>query len=132
LKITLEGRKKLEAKMAKARRDVKSSVNRAVAEVGEDLLAKTMPKTPLSDHMGGELRGTGYVDHPRPGTALVGFGARYAGFVHEMGVAVYPERAPINWTTPGTGAKFLTGTLNENRALYGSHIKNAARRALDG
>ncbi len=85
MKVSVEGRNKLAAKLRKAASSVETNVNRAVAQVGEDLLGKAIPLAPL-EH--GPLRQSGYVDHS-PGEAVV-------GFVHEMGVTVYPERAPIN------------------------------------
>jgi hypothetical protein len=124
--IEVEGRKRLRAKQEKVAKSVRSNVYRAVAEVGEALLQEAMPGVPL-EH--GELRQSGYVDHA-PGIADVGFSAPYAVYVHEMGISVYPERAPINWTTPGTGAKFLTGPFLRNRDRYKSHIFDAARKGL--
>lgn len=126
MKVTLEGRKQLAAKMKKAQADVTTRVNRAVAEVGEALLAEAIPGVPL-EH--GELRQSGYVDH-RPGEAVVGFSAPHAVYAHEMGFSVRPEAAPINWTTPGTGAKFLTGPFLRNRERFANHIKSEARKGF--
>lgn len=130
MRVEVEGRRDLRAKLVRSAAKVKTNVEKAVAEAGEDLLAKAITVTPLADHLGGELRGTGYVDH-QSGEAIVGFSARYAVYVHEMGITVYPERAPIHWTTPGTHAKFLTGPFLENRQRYSDYIKDAARRGLN-
>lgn len=50
----------------------------------------------------------------------VGFDADYAAVVHEMGVK--PAKA-INWTLPGTGAKYLEAKLIKNKEEY---MKNTA------
>ncbi len=59
----------LVAKLQKVRGGVEDRVNQAVAQVGEDLLGKAIPVTPL-EH--GPLRRSGYVEHS-PGEAVVGF-----------------------------------------------------------
>lgn len=119
MKVTVEGRKHLTAKLERAQKNVTSAVNKAVAEVGESLLAAAIPLTPL-EH--GPLRQSGYVAHA-PGEAVVGFSEPYAVYVHEM--------PPTNhFTTPGTGPKYLVGPLLENRERYVNHIKEAARRGL--
>jgi hypothetical protein len=131
LKVTLEGRKKLATKLAKTDKSVKREVNKAVAEVGEALLSEAMPNVPMSAEAGaGDLRRSGFVDHSMPGTAVVGFSGRYAYWVHEMGITVYPERAPINWTTPSTGAKYLEAPYLLNKKRYVEHITDAARKGL--
>ncbi len=121
MKIDVQGRKKLAAKLQQASRDVQSRVNRAVREVGEDALGKAIPRTPL-EH--GALRQSGYVAH-RPGEAVVGFAKPYAVYVHE-----FPPGT--TFTTPGTGNKFLTGPFLENRERYKKHILDAARKGLNG
>lgn len=121
MKVTVEGRKQLAAKLKKANRDVESRVHRAVAEVGEALLAEAMPGVPL-EH--GELRQSGYVEHS-PGEAVVGFGASYAVYVHEM-----PPAPETNWTPPGTNSKYLTAPFLLNRERYKAHIVKAAKEAL--
>ncbi len=119
MKIDVQGRKKLAAKLRNAARDVQSRVNRAVREVGEDVLGKAIPRTPL-EH--GPLRQSGYVAH-RPGEAVVGFAEKYSVWVHEM-----PDTN--QFTTPGTHGKFLTGPFLENRERYKNHILKAARDGL--
>jgi hypothetical protein len=126
MKVSVEGRRRLEEKIDRVVEGVELNVNRAVAEAGEDLLRLAIPRTPMSAG-GGRLRQSGYVDHS-PGVAEVGFEAPYAVYVHEMGHTVYPDRE-VTWTTPGTEAKFLEGPFNENSARYAKHIKDAARRA---
>lgn len=132
MKASVEGRKQLAAKMKKAEKGATAGMNRGIAEVGEYVLAETIPVTPMSAGPDrGELRRSGYVDH-RPGVADIGFSAPYAVFAHEMGYTVYPERAPIQHTTPGTHAKFLTGTFLRLRDSGVKHISNRTREGLRG
>lgn len=119
IKITLEGRRRLAAKLSESVRRTDAGVNRAVAEAGEDLLAKTLPVTPL---LTGELRQSGFVDHA-PGEAVVGFSAPHALYVHEM-------PAHYNFTTPGTGPKYLQNTFSRERSRYVRHIQQAARGGI--
>lgn len=130
MRIEVEGVEALKAKFAVIPGRVDTNVNRAVAESGEDLLTQCLMVTPIAPVFGGELRRSGYVHH-MPGEAKVGFSADYAFYVHEMGITVYPERAPIHWTAPGTGAKFLTGPFNINKGRYANHIKDAARKGIN-
>lgn len=123
MKITVEGRKQLAAKLKRANRNAQDRMNRAVAEAGEDLLSKAMPGVPLEY---GELRQSAYVEHS-PGSAIVGFSAPHAIYVHEM-----PPAPETTFTTPGTNSKYLTGPFLENRGRYADHIKDAARRGLNG
>jgi hypothetical protein len=126
VKVSVQGRKQLAAKIKAASSNVEDRVNRAVAVAGEDLLTVAMPGVPLDE---GPLRRSGYVEH-RPGVAVVGFSAPHAVYAHEMGFTVYEGRE-INWTTPGTGAKYLTRPFLENRERYAKDIKDAARRGLN-
>jgi hypothetical protein len=108
---------------------VDKNVETAVHECGEDLRIKVTMRTPRAAG-GGRLRRSVYAQH-RPGSSEVGVSAPYAFYVHEMGITVYPERAPINWTTSGTGAKYLERPFVENRARYAKRIMDAARDGLE-
>lgn len=105
-------------------------VARARIESAEDLLAASLPRTPLSakrypsDPVPGELRSSGYADHTSiPDASEVGFSAPRAYIVHQM-----PE--DFEFTTPGTGPKFLEGPFLERRAQYAKRMKDAAREGL--
>lgn len=101
-------------------------IEKAVAEVGEDLLSKSLPLTPKDDN---DLRlsaGTRPVKQPKGPAVRVGYGMDYALAVHEM------SDDETDWTTPGTGAKYLEGPFAENKKRYASHIKNAARKGVSG
>lgn len=123
---------KLAQKLRRAAEDTPGLVRRARIEAAEDLLAKALPRTPLSakrypsDPVPGELRASGYVDHEtHPDASEVGFSAEHALPVHQM-----PE--DYDFTTPGTGPKFLEGPFLENRDRYVEIIKDAAREGLHG
>ena len=92
-----------------------------IIEIQERTMARAMlyvkrevlPITPASAH-GSNLRDSCYTNTyktPFGPVGEIGFTAEYAIFVHEMGVD--PPK-PINWTTPGTGNKFLERVLKEH------------------
>ena len=122
--------RKLAKKLRRAADDTPALVERARVEAAEDLLSVSLPRTPLSakrypsDPVPGELRSTGYVDHVSiPDASEVGFSAEHARPVHDM-----PE--DNDFTTPGTGPRFLELPFLENRDRYAKHIIHAARRPL--
>lgn len=105
-------------------------VAQARIESAEDLLATALPRTPLSakrypsDPVPGELRSSGYADHTSiPDASEVGFSAPHAYIVHQMGT-------DTNWSTEGTGERFLEIPFLERRGLYASRIKDAVREGL--
>jgi hypothetical protein len=123
---------RLAQKLRRAADRTPDLVERARIESAEDLLAKALPRTPLSakryesDPVPGQLRASGYADHEsHPDASEVGFSASYAPIVHAM-----PE--DNDFTTPGTGPRFLEGPLLENRDEYARRIKDAARKGLHG
>ena len=80
------------------------------------LKGKVLPVTPESGHNQGQgnLRGSCYTrvyDTPAGPVGEIGFTAEYAIYVHEMGID--PPKV-INWTTAGTGNKFLERPMKEN------------------
>ena len=133
--VKTRGGVRVRRRLDRIARNVEENVNDAVGDAGEDLLRHALERTPMSagtdeDGHAGALRRSGYADHSVPGRVNVGFSSDIAYYVHEMGLEVYPERAPINWTTPGTGAKFLEAPFLANRKRYGEEIKEAARRGV--
>ena len=122
---------RLKAKLEAARDGVPDAVQRARKEAADDLLDFAMPGVPLSvkrypsDPPPGELRSSGYVEHFSPEASEVGFSAPYALIVHEMGPGT-------NWSTPGTGAKFLESPFAERKGLYVKRMREAARGELRG
>jgi hypothetical protein len=91
--------------------DIKRNSVKGLIKCQVTLTRKAMPITPLSLG-GGNLRGSYNSPIPKevlPGVwvAIVENSADYAAKVHEM-----PEET--NWTTEGTGPKFLERPLFEN------------------
>lgn len=132
MKISVDGRKSLTAKLKNSRRDVKSNLDRERKRSAEHLLGVSLAVTPMSaGENRGELRRSGFVDHALlRDTSVVGFSDPKSAYVHEMGETVYPERAPIDWTTPGTGARFLSGPFAEWKPIYARNMLNAARKGI--
>ncbi len=140
MKVSVEGRKQLALKLKKAAHDSKSNLDAERKRSAEHLLSVALPVTPMSaGKERGELRRSGYVDHTLiRDSSVVGFSAPYAVFVHEMMDRTDQPDADesdnpdlkINWTTPGTGPKFLTGPFNQWRKVYAENMKKAALRGI--
>ena len=85
---------------------------------------KTEPLIPVGKT--GNLRASWFTDPIKvkgmPGL-LIGFGANYAVFVHEM---VDKEAGVINWNRPGSGAKFFEQSLTRNEKLGLQTIRDNA------
>ena len=91
-----------------------------------NVIAKSIREVPKDKT--GALRSSNFVSRPRRAgnaiTVVLGYGgmaARYALFVHEM-----PEGT--NWTTSGTGPKYLERPLNAARPSIGAEIDKLASR----
>lgn len=110
-----------------AAKNTEDEVARRLKLSAEDLLSKSIPLTPREY---GDLRASGNVTplaHDANGPFLeVGFDSEYALAVHEM------LGEEIDWTTPGTGPKYLETPLEQNRARYVEYIKDGAREMLRG
>lgn len=102
VKLKVEG---LDEVLARARKIGGTAPKHTAAAVyleAEEIHAEGMRQTPKSAS-GGWLRNTAYVTAPESLTypvCEIGYSAEYAPYVHEI-------EEPVNWTTPGTGAKFL-------------------------
>jgi hypothetical protein len=124
--MRVEGLDRLQAKLRRAETSVGSGVEKRVREAGEDLLSRSVPVTPLDEST---LRQSGNVQ-PQTGV-FRDFGGVYVtvGFDAEYGWAVH-ETLDANWSTPGTGGKFLESPFAENRDRYINFIKDGAIRGL--
>lgn len=119
MKIEIEGRKKLAAKLGRSRRDVKSNMDRERIRSAEHLLSVAIPVTPLES---GELRQSGFAEHDVD-TSIVGFAAEHAIYVHEM-----PDTN--TYTIPGTSGKFLERPFSEWKPVYRRNIIAAAKEGI--
>jgi hypothetical protein len=92
-----------------------------------NIIAQSIREVPKDT---GALRSSNFVSHPKRAgneiTVRFGYGgmaARYALFVHEM-------PAGTNWTTGGTGPKYLERPLNAAKPRIGQEISKFAARLL--
>ena len=92
-----------------------------------NIIAKSIREVPKDN---GALRSSNFVSHPkRSGNEVSvrfgygGMAAQYALFVHEM-------PAGTNWTTAGTGPKYLERPMNEATPKIGSEIERFAGQLL--
>jgi len=113
----------------KIMRDIEKKTEKAIAEIGQDLLDKTIQVTPISpikSSTSGDLRKSGKLKMTKSGKATeaeVSFGGGkvdYALYVHEMP----PDN---NFSEVGTGSKFLEKTLDKNKKKYIEHIAKQTR-----
>lgn len=125
MKLQRQDLARLTRKLEAAQKDT-APVERAVAEVGEDLLGRSLDVTPKES---GDLRRSGnsrpYDEPGGPGVS-VGYDAEYALAVHEM------LSDEVDWSTPGTGPKYLEGPFLQEKARYAKHIKDSVRKGLQG
>lgn len=113
----------LTAKFAAAAVAARLGTDRGANMAAEDLLAKTIPVTPVEY---GDLRGSGRVEKVGYGDYGVTFGgseAPYAIFVH--------ERMDLHHEAP-TKAKYLESTYLENKDTYIDFIKRGALGGIFG
>lgn len=97
-KIT--GDKELADRLAKINDKMPKAIDDALHEEAMGLEAESAPLTPVADIAGGTLRRSSQIKRIPTGYS-VGYYTKYAIYVHEM------VGAAINWSTPGTGAKYL-------------------------
>ena len=118
---------KFEANMKRLGKDALKQLARNLYTEGEELLAEAIPLTPLEFS---PLRNSGRVELPRISgnrvSVTVGFGgpaAPYALYVHEM-------PSTNNFTTPGTGPKYLERPARRRaRGLAGRINRDLIRTA---
>lgn len=124
MKLQQKDLKRLQRKLDAAQNT--APIERAVNEAGEDLLGRSLDVAPKEI---GDLRGSGNsrpYSTPRGPAVIVGYDSEYAEAVHEK-----LDKA-VNWSTPGTGPKYLERPYLENKERYKKHIKDAARKGLHG
>ena len=103
-KIT--GDKELAKRLAKINARLPRAIDDALHEEAMGLEAESAPLSPVSGIAGDRLRDSTQINQIPKGYS-VGYYTKYAAAVHEMGFGKATAGKIINWTTPGTGAKFL-------------------------
>ena len=119
------------------KRDVARYRSAAVSALYDEavrVINKSIPVTPFDT---GDLRRSAFVSKPTPIGNQVevelgygGFASKYALAVHEMGVK---SKKKINWSEPGTGAKYLEKPFNAATRGQAKRIQtNAMRKFMTG
>jgi hypothetical protein len=139
-KVHMKG---LEKRLRVIEKTVPDEMDEARRESAKDLLERVRNRTPMAPLPGGgDLRDDLNVSHG-PRESRVGFSpgksSDYAWVQHEGGWvdfmgSEHPDTSKKieNYTTPGTGPKFLEGPMLENRARYKRNIAQAVKRGLKG
>lgn len=119
--MIVRGFKKVEANLTREMRKMKIGSMAALEEAAIILrydMDKSSPKIPVGRT--GNLRQSWFTQKgssPKGPRLVIGFSANYATVVHEM------VDKPINWTRPGSGAKFLEAALNRNELTILQNIR---------
>lgn len=96
----------------------------------DDLQSRSVPVTPKRE---GTLRASANVQ-PETGVfrtkdgfyVTFGYDTEYAYAVHEL------PNEETEWTTPGTGSKYLEGPFAENKPRYAKAIMEATKKGVRG
>ena len=110
---------------------IPSGAEEGFFKAANQLLDDAINKQPFAPFDKGDLRGSARVDKAVVAGSLIsvmcGFNISYAARWHELTPA---EDARINWTLPGSGAKYLESKMARYMADYmeivASHIRNSA------
>lgn len=98
--------------------NVKSFTPKAMRDIGQDLLGKSVERAPVDQ---GDLRGSGFSEVSGTETT-VGFTAVYALRQHEE----------LNYNHPQGGeAKYLENPLKENTPRYIKYLRDSVKKAVD-
>lgn len=135
---SLVGLEKLNKRLDAIPRRVRDEVHDELEDIGKDLKEASQGVVPYDQ---GDLRDAAYSrpsKHENGASVEVGYeGLPYIIVQHEGGwrnlVAWGREMGPTrirNYTTPGTGPKFLEAPFAERKAQYKVRIRNAAIRGL--
>lgn len=132
--VRVEGADLLARKFSEKPPKIDAAVQAEFRRAGLDLQGKAQSAAPLDQ---GDLRGSAFTRDANLGVpgVEVGFeGLPYIIVQHEGGwrnfMGRYGPKAIENYTTPGTGAKFLERPFLENKPRYKKAIREAIRRAL--
>ncbi len=104
---------------------------KTLEDIGEDLKRKSQAVVPYDE---GDLHDSAYVNRSSENGnpyVEVGYRAPYALYVHEQIHGSY-QGPPVNYTTPGTGGKYLENPYLQERGRYAEMLKDAGRRPIRG
>lgn len=116
--IKVTGQKEIKKNLAKFTKKKEARLTKTLSQLGRRTLAKSKKITPKDK---GALRKSGFwriEKKPRGPQVRVGYNDPKAPFVHEM-------PAEFNYTTPGTGPKFLEKVIRASRSEYLKMMRKA-------
>lgn len=114
----IEGIDKAVAQLDKRISRIKTYTPKAMRDIGQDLLGKSVKRAPLDN---ADLRGSGFTEVNGTET-IVGYTEPYALRQHETLEYNHPK---------GGEAKYLERPLNENINRYVKFLKDSTKRAVD-
>lgn len=116
--VTILGIAKAVKEFQKRAAKVKSFTPKAMRDIGQDLLAKSVQEAPLDT---ADLRGSGFTEVDGT-TTTVGYTQIYATRQHEELEYNHPR---------GGKAKYLEDPLNQNINRYIKFLKDSTKKAVD-
>ncbi len=115
-----DSRRRFAERVAILQREFPTAAERAGAQVARQVLNDANNEFPATPLLTGNLRSSATFElGPQLiGTVViwVGFNTPYAARIHELEGIVAPRS--VNWTTPGTGSKYLEAKLVAHGAEY--------------
>ncbi len=129
----VDGTGKLLGRLQSVSGRVERNLRDSLGDSAEDLLDRSRERAPYRD---GQLRDAGYIGRQRNGYE-VGFKDLPYIIVQHEGAWInfmgrYGPKRIENYTTPGTGPKYLEGPWLGNKERYKASARAATKRALRG
>lgn len=118
LDFKIEGIDKAVKEFEKRASKIKSSTPKAMRDIGQDLLGKSVERAPVDQ---GDLRGSGFSEVDGTVTTI-GFTEPYALRQHEELQYTHPQ---------GGEAKYLERPLNENINRYVKFLEDSTKKAVE-
>lgn len=110
-----------------------AAVKKALGDVGKkwvrdttfDLQRQSLQRTPVDI---GQLRASQKAEiEPDGQTGVVGYGAEYAPYVHEIPDAELSAETRAIRQSAGTSSNFLRGAMEDNKGRYQADLENRLR-----
>jgi hypothetical protein len=123
--LVIEGMEAMKVALSKCTERGMNAAKAAVYLEANNIMAIALPRTPKDT---GALRSSGYVTLPEE-TPVVEMG--FGGPAEDYAVAVHEDLSPKNWTTDGTGHKFLENAIDQRRGGMEQNLGALYQAAFD-
>ncbi|MFA6299722.1 MAG: hypothetical protein WC642_11175 [Nocardioides sp.] len=124
--LVIEGLEAMKATLQKCTERGMKAACAAVYLEANNIIADTLTATPKDT---GALRSSGYVTLPEENSPVVEMG--FGGPAADYAVTVHEDLSPKNWTTDGTGPKFLENAIDKHRGGMEQNLGALYQAAFD-